>query len=205
MIRTLAIVLIVVASASQRLLTFAAGTNIDTTAIRHFYAAINAALASGNLSDINTMIAAQYSDPLNPGVKGVLAFDAVLLNLRQTFPNLKFDVKDALVDGNQAVVHTTVTGTPAGNLVALIPSDKNVSFDEIDWMVFDSDNKVLSLTMANNLLFSLGKQGTNQNNASSDGTQSNGNNAQTATTPTALPNASTGSNAAQAATAVGNQ
>ncbi len=89
-----------------------------------------------------------------PEAQGRAGFQAILGKLRAAFPDLRHAIEDVVVDGDKAVVRTTVTGTHQGALamarLPLAPTGKAVRYEQIHivrvaggkivetWMAFDT-------------------------------------------------------------------
>ena len=83
----------------------------------------------GNPAFVDEMFAEDYAnyDPSTPGVclKGREAFKALMKSYRDSFPDLRFDVDDVLVEGDRAVITWRASGTHKGALMGIPPTGKS--------------------------------------------------------------------------------
>lgn len=86
--------------------------------------------------------AVDYSMGPEP-LKGKPAIEAAVKDFATAFPNYKVDVEGAAVDGNKAYVPNTFTGVQSGVLGGMIqPTNKSVTWKDIDVMQFDKNGKI---------------------------------------------------------------
>lgn len=90
---------------------------------------------TGQLDQVNTLIAAEYIDhnPIGPGGEsGISGFKQTVRALRFAFPDLRFTVQQMMVNGDTVVTRTTMKGTHKNNFMGLDPTDKPVTISGFD-------------------------------------------------------------------------
>jgi predicted ester cyclase/uncharacterized glyoxalase superfamily protein PhnB len=120
-------------------------------AARNFYATINEALATGNLSLLDGVVAVDAVDHNpDPGMKqGLAGIKQAFAASRVAFPDFRFDVEEIVAEGDRAACRLTVRGTHGGAFLGLAPTGRSVMFPVVDilriaagklverWGVFD--------------------------------------------------------------------
>ena len=64
-----------------------------------------------------------------PGREG---FKPIITGFRQTFPDVRFEVKDVIFQGNKVVVRSVIHGTHQGQFMQFPATGKRVAIDAID-------------------------------------------------------------------------
>jgi predicted ester cyclase len=123
------------------LITEARGTNMDhATAMRKAYENISA----GDISGFGELVADDFVEHeelpgLAPTKQGALEYFQMLLT---SFPDLRMDVEDLIVEGDKAVARVLCTATHDGEFMDIAPTGKKVDMQIIDIMRFDDDGLV---------------------------------------------------------------
>jgi predicted ester cyclase len=73
------------------------------------------------------------------GIDGLI--DAFKM-MRAGYPDIKFTVKDIIIEGNKAAVLFNFSGTNTGEMMGMKPTGKPVNIDGIDYLVF-KDGKAI--------------------------------------------------------------
>ena len=99
----------------------------------------------------------RHNDPVFPHMPpGVESLQQHIQNSRRGFPDLKFTVTDTIAEGNEVVVHWTVTGTHKGNFLGIPPTERNAVVDGTS--IFRIDDGKIVEEWANWNLMSLMEQ-----------------------------------------------
>jgi steroid delta-isomerase-like uncharacterized protein len=86
----------------------------------------------GNLNKVSELVAeqARIHDPvfpnLNPGVQNIKNH---IEGCRKAFPDLKFQIVDAIAERNEVVNHWKATGTHKGQFLGMPPTNRKVTID----------------------------------------------------------------------------
>jgi steroid delta-isomerase-like uncharacterized protein len=71
------------------------------------------------------------------------------------FPDVKLDDESIIVDGNQAAIRFTITGTQKGPLETpsgtIAPTGKSIKIDGIEYFTFNKEGKLIYLVTCENL------------------------------------------------------
>lgn len=94
---------------------------------------------------LNEYVTQDYKehDPM-PGAKATKGPDVLRETYQQifaAFPDGKFEVKDIVVQGDQAVARYTFTGTHKGAFMNMQPTNKKVEITGFDWATINNDMK----------------------------------------------------------------
>jgi hypothetical protein len=89
----------------------------DETAHR-FYAAINTAIATGNLSAFRAAVASDFVDlaPLPGAGPGRVDLESYLLELNETAPDIRLEVEEMVADGERVTARVAVRGSYSGDV-----------------------------------------------------------------------------------------
>jgi steroid delta-isomerase-like uncharacterized protein len=85
-------------------------------------------LNEGNPAIADQLISPDFSGPAGNGPEG---FKALVLPLRQGFPDLHFKIEDVVVEGSRVAVRWTWTGTHRGLFAGVAPTGRQVSNEGI--------------------------------------------------------------------------
>ena len=85
-------------------------------------------LNEGNLDIADQLISPDFTGPAGMGPEG---FRALVLPLRQGFPDLHFTIQDMVVEGSRAAVRWTSQGTHRGPFAGIAPTGRPVSNEGI--------------------------------------------------------------------------
>jgi predicted ester cyclase len=85
-------------------------------------------LNEGDLSVVDQLVSPKFTGPAGTGPDGI---KAMILPLRQGFPDLHFTIQDMLVEGSQVVVRWTSEGTHRGVFAGVAPTGRQVSNEGI--------------------------------------------------------------------------
>ncbi|WP_114781796.1 ester cyclase [Botryobacter ruber] len=112
-----------------------AASNRET--LTKVYEAIN----SGNLNELDKYIdpgCVEHSpDPMVPtDKKGPEVVKEIISFYRKGFPDLKFNVKHFVEEGDMLVAHLEITGTHSGDLMGMPPTNKPVKVEGFDMVKF---------------------------------------------------------------------
>jgi steroid delta-isomerase-like uncharacterized protein len=107
---------------------------------------LNQSLKTGNFDLLNGMVSENYIEhnPAQTPGEGT-AFEKWKASLdwyRSIFPDMQFNVKQILVDGDKAAVHVLITGTHQGEGMGFPATGKVISLEAIDILRFQ-DEKVV--------------------------------------------------------------
>jgi predicted ester cyclase len=81
---------------------------------------------------------ALISTPLPIEATGADLLKEVFGRLHRAFPDLHITIEDLIAEGDKVVARDTVTGTHQGEYIALPPTGKSVTYNEIEtWGVVD--------------------------------------------------------------------
>jgi len=120
-------------------------TEAAASAVAPFYRALNAKFAAQSPDLIRDATAPGWvscrSDDLCVGRDAVIS--AISARLRSV-PDLKWDIKDVVVSGNQVVVRGEATGTPHGDFFGAPHTGKSFKIMSIDVHTIDSGKIVRS-------------------------------------------------------------
>jgi steroid delta-isomerase-like uncharacterized protein len=111
---------------------------------RRFYEHLNRALSSGNLSELDAVIARDAVDhnPV-PGMKqGLEGIKAAFADGRVAFPDMVVTVEDVLAEGDKAACRLRLRATHRGAFQGVPPSGKVVTQTGIDILRFE-DGKLV--------------------------------------------------------------
>ncbi len=89
----------------------------------------------GKLEQAETLIATEYinHNPIGLGGKsGIEGFKQTVRALRFAFPDLRFEVEQMIVNGDQVVTRTTMQGTHKNSFMGIDPTDKKVTVSGFD-------------------------------------------------------------------------
>jgi steroid delta-isomerase-like uncharacterized protein len=123
------------------LITEARGATVDNaTTMRNAYERISA----GDLSGYGDLVASQFVEHdellgIPPTKEGMLAFFRDLLS---TFPDMRMDVEDLIVEGDKAVARVRATATHEGEFLGVPATGKRVTIQLIDIMRFDESGLI---------------------------------------------------------------
>lgn len=116
-----------------------AGAEADRAAVAQAYLVVSRiyeeVFNTGELGQVNTLIAAEYIDhnPIGPGGKsGIEGFKQTVRALRFAFPDLHFTVEEMIVDGDKVVTRTTMQGTHKNSFMRVDPTNKQVTVTGFD-------------------------------------------------------------------------
>jgi predicted ester cyclase len=90
-----------------------------------FYDAVNETIRTGDTSHLAATVAADFVDhQARPGTApGRPGLERFLFSLRATFPELRLEVEEVIIDGDQVVARVAVRGAPYGLFVGIpLPS-----------------------------------------------------------------------------------
>lgn len=112
----------------------------NTETCKRFYAEIN----KGNLAVLDELLAAGFVEnemlPDFPNTKdGVKQLFAML---RNAFPDLTFDIKFYMADGDKVAAYGTMSGTHKGEFMGMPGSGKKVSVTMVDIIRFEKGKAV---------------------------------------------------------------
>ena len=105
---------------------------------RRFYLHLNRALRTGNLAELDEVLAPDAVDHnpapgMKPGREGI---EAAFAELRLAFPDLAFTVEDVIAEGDKAACRLSSRATHGGTFQGLPPSGKQVRQTGIDILRF---------------------------------------------------------------------
>jgi steroid delta-isomerase-like uncharacterized protein len=82
----------------------------------------------GNLNVADQLISPDFTGPAGKGPEG---FKALILPIRQGFPDLHFTIEDTVVEGSRVAVRWTWKGTHRGPFAGIAPTGRQVSNEGI--------------------------------------------------------------------------
>jgi steroid delta-isomerase-like uncharacterized protein len=85
-------------------------------------------LNQGDLSVADQLVSPDFTGPAGKGPEG---FKAIILPLRQGFPDLRFTIHDMVAEGSRVVVRWTSHGTHRGMFAGTAPTGRQVSNEGI--------------------------------------------------------------------------
>lgn len=90
---------------------------------------------TGDLTIIDRILATDWIEyPLSapdqaPGREG---FKPIIVGFRQTFPDVQFEIKDVIAEGDKVVVRSVIHGTQRGHFKQLSATCKPITIDATD-------------------------------------------------------------------------
>lgn len=87
----------------------------NATIVRRFYTEL---WSTGKLDGIEGLIASDFVDRVNPGIRGIAGVKQLITGFRAAFPDLVFTVDELISQGDAVVARFTCTGTHRGVLAA---------------------------------------------------------------------------------------
>ncbi|HEY3328390.1 MAG TPA: ester cyclase [Capsulimonadaceae bacterium] len=101
----------------------------------------------GDLTNLESIVADEYEvagdpgDPWNGQSLDRESFRSRVAYTRGAFPDVRFDVKESLVDGDRVAIRWTMSGTHLGDLLLLPATGKSFAVDGLTFYYF-RDGKV---------------------------------------------------------------
>lgn len=87
----------------------------NATIVRRFYTEL---WSTGKLDGIEGLIAPDFVDRVNPGIRGIAGVKQLITGFRAAFPDLVFTVDELISQEDAVVARFTCTGTHRGVLAA---------------------------------------------------------------------------------------
>jgi len=139
MLRRMLVPLVVLSALVSTSYADKTGTS-NVEACKRFYAEIN----KGNLAIFDEMLAPGFVENEQlPGfpstADGIKQFFTMM---REAFPDLTFDTKFYVADGDKVVAYTTLNGTQKGEFMGMPGSGKKLSVTVVDIMRFEKGKVV---------------------------------------------------------------
>jgi steroid delta-isomerase-like uncharacterized protein len=82
---------------------------------------------NGSMETLSELVSprCRHNDPVFPHMPaGTQSLQRHIQNSRRAFPDMKFTVTDTIAEGNEVVVHWTVSGTHKGEFLGVPPTDR---------------------------------------------------------------------------------
>ena len=98
-----------------------------------------------DMSDLETVVDPNVTDHQEmPGLTstGAQRMRDLLGIFRAAFPDMHAEINDLIVEGDKAVLRTTMSGTHTGDFMGIPPTGKSFSIDAIDIMRFENGRAV---------------------------------------------------------------
>lgn len=113
----------------------------NKNALRRLYAEF---VDRGNGQVLEEIVAPDFTSDAVPAVKGVEAVKAIVLPVREAFPDLHHTIHDLLAEGDRVAVRWTMKGTHRGPFSGIPATGKPVAFNAISIYRFQ-DGKIAEL------------------------------------------------------------
>jgi predicted ester cyclase len=116
-----------------------ASTEETRAAARRFYETLNTAMRTGDMSQLEDVVAVDAVDHvpvqgMKPGRAGIVE---AFTEMRGEFPDATFTIEDIVAEGDKAAVRFTIRGTHRGVLQGIQPTGKKVTLRVIDVLRFE--------------------------------------------------------------------
>ena len=98
----------------------------------------------GNAGVLEEIVAPDFASEAAPAVKGIEAVKAVVLPVREAFPDLHHTIHDLVAEGDRVAVRWTMQGTHRGPFAGIPATGKPVAFSAISIYRFQ-DGKIVEL------------------------------------------------------------
>ncbi len=96
---------------------------------------------------------AEFSTPVSPeklyGGKGYMS---VVAFMRQSFSDVRWDMRDMAAEEDKAAVYWTCSGTHDGEFMGLAPTGKKFSFSVMNFYYFNDKGKIINDVAAEGLI-----------------------------------------------------
>jgi predicted ester cyclase len=95
-----------------------------------FYPAFN----TGQVTDVDQFLTPDWDDiPAGKGQRpGADGYTDMINRLRGFMPDCSIELHDVIIDGDRAAVHSTIHGTPQGEILGLHVSGKKIAMMTVD-------------------------------------------------------------------------
>ncbi|MBI1227146.1 MAG: hypothetical protein GC192_18080 [Bacteroidetes bacterium] len=100
-----------------------------------------------NLAALDQYCTTDFQDNFPPGfleatgLKGLEASKALLQSMFTAFPDLKFEIKEVLVDDKSLMAYLVTSGTMKGEFMGMQPTGKSFKLDSVDIIWFNGKGK----------------------------------------------------------------
>jgi steroid delta-isomerase-like uncharacterized protein len=119
--------------------------NIKT--VRHAIEAFN----TGDTSKVHEFISADYinresqsaKDSYRSKLRGTEEFIDTIKNLRSAFPDLHYEEREIISQGNKVIFVGNVTGTHRGNFFFIPPTGNKISYEAVHIHTIGDDGKIV--------------------------------------------------------------
>ena len=119
--------------------------------MKHFETAINTndvALAEELIDET-----AEFTTPVSPNkLHGGKGYMSVVSFMRQSFSDVRWEMKDSVADENKVAVYWICSGTHDGDFMGLAPTGKKFSFSVMNFYYFNENGKIVNDIAAEGLI-----------------------------------------------------